>query len=495
MTYLRRMRKKAPAILVTLIVVVATSFFIYPHKADSANLTIVKDTLQTSRLSFAGRVIAPTVAGSSQVFIYTTGTSEFYSISTAGLKVGDSLVIGGTNTYTIASIVADNQFNLTTTLAAGDADDLDSIYLKIRPQHVITFNTTSAIANGFFRVLIRSAATNFNNNIPDATGFDFGGGTVDLAASPSANYTFNTSTGMAATVSGTGACTTPANFHCFEFHYSGTGAVGTPIMLTIGNTDGSDTPIAPAPASTHTEASADTYTIYVQNFDSGDDPSAVTPIDQTTGKVGLIESVRVTATVDPSITFTIAGVTSGGYTCATVDAGTDNLIDIDTTTGSNAPLAVPFGSLSLNTFKDAAHLLTVTTNAVNGYIVTAQENDQLGKDGGTSPFIPDTSGDSGTATESVSDTWDTATGNPGFGYTLKSVAGATVPFDSTTAIFNTRRFPSIADADSPLVQTIMSNTAPTDTDQINVCYRISVDASQAAGDYENQITYTATASF
>ncbi len=492
MTYLRWMRKKLPAIFVALAIVVATAFFAYPHKADSANLTIVKDTLQTSRLSFAGRVIAPTTAGSSQVFIDPSGTSEFYSVSTAGLKVGDSLVIGGTNSYTIASIVSDVQFNITTSLAAGDADPADSIYLKIKPQHVVTFNTTSAIANGFFRVLIKAAATNQNNNIPDATGFDFGGGTVDLTASPSAGYTFSNN---AATVSGTGACTSPSGFHCFEFHYSGAGAVGTPISLTIGNTSGTNTPIAPAPASTHTEATADTYTIYVQNFDSGDDPSAVTPIDQTPGKVGLIESVRVTATVDPSISFSIAGVASGGYTCATVDAGTDNLIDIDTTTGTNAPLAVPFGSLTLNGFVDAAHLLTVTTNAPNGYIVTAQENDQLGKDGGTTPFIPDATGDNGTATESVTDTWDTATGNPGFGYTLKSVAGATVPFSSTTAVFNARSFPSIADPDAPLVQTIMSNTIPADTDQINVCYRISVDTSQAAGDYENQITYTATASF
>lgn len=459
--------------------------FFQPSETNSANLATLKDTLQTSRLSFAGRVKSPTVAGSSHVWIYTASTTEFYSVATAGLKVGDTLLIGGTNTYTIASIVDADEFTLTTNLAAGDADDTDSIYFRSVPQQVITFNTASSIAGGFFRVLIAAATSNSNNGIPDSTGFDFNTA-VDLTPTDVTGYTFVTNT---ATASGGTNC--PSGWHCFEFHYIGNGGIGTGITLKLGNTSGTNTPIAPAPSSTHSLGTADTYTFKVQNFVNGADPTS-TPTDQTAGKIGVIESVRVTATVDPTITFSIAGVASGANPCGT---GTPNQTDIDTTTGVNAPLAVPFGTLSLNTFKDAAHLLTVSTNAANGYVVTAQENDQLGKDGGTTPFIPDTDGDNGTATETTADTWDTATGNPGFGYTLKSVSGTTVPFTSTGATFNTRRFPSIADPDSPLVATIMSNTTVANSDQANVCYRITVDATQAAGDYENQVTYTATASF
>jgi hypothetical protein len=461
--------------------------FFNPSSTNSANLATTKDTLQTSRLSFAGRVKSPTTGSSSHVWIYTASTPELYSVSTAGLKVGDLLTIGGTNTYTIASIIDADEFTLTTNLDPADADDsTDTIVFKSRPQQVITFNTASAVANGFFRILIPAATSNSDNSIPDSTGFDFSG-TVDVVASPSAGYTFS---GNAATASGGTGC--PANWHCFEYHYAGPGAINTPISLTIGNTNGSNTPIAPAPSAAHTEATADIYSFKVQNFTGGADPATATPLDQTTGKIGIIESVRVTATVDPSITFSITGVASGANPCG---SGVPNQTDIDTTTGVNAPLAVPFGTLSLNTFKDAAHLLTVTTNAVNGYIVTAQESDQLGKDGGTTPFILDTSGDTAIATETVSDTWDTPAAHPGFGYTMRSVNLATVPFSSTTGVFNVRRFPSISDPDSPLVATIMSSNAVADAHTANICYRISVDATQAAGDYENQITYTATASF
>ncbi len=474
------------AVTIAFLTLISISF-LFPSLSQSANLSTAKNTIQSSRLSFAGRVKSPTVAGSSHVWIYTAGAAGFYSVSTAGLKVGDSLTIG-TGTYTIASIIDEDEFTTTAVLSAGDADDTDVIYFKSKPRHVITFSTATAIANGFFRVLLPAATSGFNDTVPDSTGFDFNTA-VDVTATDATGYTFS---GNAATVSGTGACTAPANYHCFEYHYSGSGGVGTAITLYIGNTNGANTPVAPAPSSSHTEATADTYTVVVQNFTNAADPATATAIDASSLKVGVIESVRVTATVDPSITFSIAGVASGANPCGT---GTENQTDVDTTTGTNAPLAVPFGVLSLNTFKDAAHLLTISTNAANGYAVTAQENDQMGKDGGTTPFIPDADGDAAGANETTSDTWNTAAGNPGFGYTLKSISGATVPFTSTGTDFNVRMFPSIADPDSPLVQNIMTSTGVANAHTANVCYRISVDATQEAGDYENQITYTATATF
>lgn len=457
---------------------------IFPHQTDSANLTVVKDTLQSSRISVRARVDSTgTFSGSSNVLIKTVASAPANTISTANLRIGDSLIIG-TGTYTVVGITDADEFSVSPVLASGDADDNDPVYLKSKPQHVVTFNTASAVSNGYFRILLPADTTTPNDGNPDDDGFDFGGGSITVTGTDTTGYDFVA--GVATASGGTG-CTSPANYHCFEVHYSGAGGVSTPISISIGNTNGATTPIAPAPNSSHTEASGDAYSFQVKNYDDIN-----TAIDATTGKILVIESVRVSATVDPTITFSIAGVASGANPCGT---GATNQTDVDTSTGTNAPLAVPFGTLGLNTFKDAAHLLTVSTNATNGYTVTAQENDQLGKNGGTTPFIPDADGDNATADETTSDTWDTATGNPGFGYTLKSVSGATVPFTSTGANFNTRRFPSVADPDSPLVATIMSSTTVSNSHTANVCYRISVDATQAAGDYENQITYTATASF
>ena len=478
------MKGNRTVVVASVIVLMMVSFFYYPKRIDSANLTVTKDTLQTSRLSFAGRVVAPTAAGSSHVWLNTSGAAGFYSVSTAGLKVGDALTIG-VGSYTVSSIVDADEFTTTVVLASGDADVADVIYLKGKPQHVVTFTTASAIASGFFRILIPAATSNFNDAVPDSTGFDFNTA-VDVSATNATGYTFAT---PVATVSGGTSC--PSGWHCFEYHYVGTGGVGTAITLKIGNTSGTNTLIAPAPAAAHTQGTADTYTFKVQNFVNASDPTG-TPTDQTQGKLGVIESVRVTATVDPTISFSIAGIASGASPCGT---GTENQTDVTTVTGTNAPLAVPFGTLTLNTFKDAAHLLTISTNAVSGYAVTAQENDQLGKDGGTTPLIIDTAGDNSLANETTSDTWDVAAAHPGFGYTLKSVNLATVPFTSTGANFNVRTFPSIADPDSPLVQTIMSSTGTSDAHTANVCYRVTVTATQAAGDYENQVTYTATASF
>lgn len=477
------MRKKYRLLPLTL--VISTIFSAaFPFSTDSANLTVVKDTLQSSRISSRARVDATgTFVGSSNVLLKISGSAPAYTVSTANFRIGDSLTIG-TGTYTIVGITDVDEFSVSPVLAAGDADDDDPIYLKSRPQHVVTFNTASAVSDGYFRILLPADSTSPNDGNPDDEGFDFGGGTVTVTGTDTTGYDFVT--GVATAAGGTG-CTSPANYHCFEVHYSGSGGVGTPITITIGNTNGTNTPIAPAPSSTHTQATADTYTFYARNYDSVD-----ALVDGTTGKIAVIESVRVTATVDPTISFSISGIASAQNPCGT---GATNQTDVDTTTGTNAPLAVPFGTLALNTFRDAAHQLVVSTNASNGYTVTAQENDQLGKDGGTTPFIPDADGDNGTADETTSDTWDTATGNPGFGYTLKSISGATVPFNSSGANFNARRFPSVADPDSPLVATVMSNTTVANSDTANVCYRIAVDATQAAGDYENQITYTATASF
>ena len=137
--------------------------FLFPSLSLAGNLTSAKDTLQSSRMSFYGRVSPPTSAGSSHIWIYTSTGGGATSISTGGLKPGDTLTIG-TGTYTIASIIDDDEFTTTTTLASGDADDTDVIYFRAKPGHIITFNTASAINGGFFQVLIPAASSGSNNS-------------------------------------------------------------------------------------------------------------------------------------------------------------------------------------------------------------------------------------------------------------------------------------------------------------------------------------------
>jgi hypothetical protein len=456
----------------TSVLQIATLFS--PSLVLAANLTAAKNTLQSSRMSFYGRVKSPTVAGSSHLWIYTEASGNATSISTAGLKPGDSLIIGGTNSYIIASIIDEDEFTVTTNLAPGDADDTDVIYYKARPQHVITFTTASAVNGGFFRVLIPAAPSGSNDGIPDITGFDFNT-TPSATGTNASGYTFVSGV---ATASGATGCTSPANYHCFEFHYTGAGEIGTPITLSIGNTSGTANLIAPAPSASRIANTADTYTYKVQNFTNASDPNTHTPTDDVTGKIAVIESVRVTATVDPSITFKIEGVAASTSTCGL------------TTNVTTTATSVPFGVLTLDTFKVGSQKLTVSTNAASGYAITAIENERLSNLAATPSYIPDTTCDSGTCTETSGSTWATADSHPGFGYTLAIVSGT--PTIAPTAP-NFSPFPSLAGTEAPFQ--IMSNDGIASSQAAYVCYQISVDATQQAGNYENQVTYTATASF
>lgn len=466
-----------------------------PARLDSANLTSVKDTLSTSRLSVRARVDATgTTVGSSNVKIKTAASAPANTISTANLKSQDSVVIGS-NTYTIVDIIDADEFTVSPVIISGDADDNDPVYLKIKPVHTVTFTTASAVANGFFQILLPADATTPNDGNPDDEGFDFGGGSVTVSASDvdspgggSVEYDFVTGV---ATASGGSGCTAPANYHCFEVHYSGTGSVGAAISITVGS--GANTPIAPATGTSHTEGTADTYPYLIKNFAAGSNPNSATPTDQSSGRLALIESVRVTATIDPTISFSIAGVASAQTRCGVST-------DVSTSTGVNAPLAVPFGTLSsLNSFYDAAHLLTVSSNATGGYVVTAEENDELSKDGLGVTIIADTPGDSTNASHTAIDDWDNAATN-GFGYSIDNNDAASVPFQYSTTSGNcsgttycAKQFANILSSDA--AQTIFSSSTVANSEDIDICYRISVGATQAAGDYENQITYIATGTF
>jgi len=470
--------------------------FLHPFSTVQAiNLTSAKDTLQSSRLSVHARVDSTgTTTGSSNVKILTTEGADSAgdtanTLSTANLRPGDTLKIGSSadGYYTIIGIFDATNFTVSPVLVAGDTDNTDPIYFESRPQHVITFSTATAVPNGFFQILLPADTATPNDGDADDQGYDFNT-TVDVTAADVGAYDFDTATadGLVATASGGTGCTAPANYHCFEAHYSGLGGIGQAITITIGNTNGATTPIAPATTPSHTEGTADTYSVLIKNFAALANPNTDTPIDFSTGKVAHIEAVRVTATVDPTISFSIAGVAAAQTRCGV------------STSVTTTAVAVPFGTMALNTFKNAAHLLTVSTNGTAGYVVTASENDQLGKDGGTTPNILDSLGNGGAMTESASAEWTTTTIN-GFGFSLENVDAATVPFQYTTATGNctgtfcARQFADLQATET--VQTIMSSTTVADAEATNVCYRLGVGATQAAGDYENQIIYTATGRF
>jgi hypothetical protein len=450
-------------------------FLAIPPELDSANLTSVKDTLSTSRLSYYNSLNGAHTAGTSIIKVNTSGMP---SVSTANLFTGDTVLIGDDATateYTVDDIIDTDEFQITAALGSGDNDDDDIVIATRSATHSLSFTTATAIPNGAIRILIPSGANGVNDGIPNHDGFDFNGISANELTAPTDGGVTSWES-PTATVSGGTLCT--AGDHCFEARYNGTNTATTALTFTIGDGGATDL-INPAAGASHTAGTADSYTVTIQHLGSRTDDYPV--IDQTTVSIAVIESVRVTATVDPTITFTIAGVSSSTSTCG---------ITTDVTTTATA---VPFGTMALNTFKTLAQTLTVSTNGVGGYAVTAIENDQLGKDGATSPFIADTPCDSGPCTESSEEDWNTATNN-GFGYSLDNDDAAAISFEyNDTGTFDARQFAATAETEA--AQSIFSSTTVANAENANVCYRLSIGATQAAGDYENNITYTATATF
>ena len=468
------------------------------QQSQSASLTNVSVTAN-SRLSFSGALTTGNTVGASQVIINTT-TGDYPSTTSAQLMSGDVVGIGDTNSigsYTITSVNSASTFNVTPILAAGDVDSGDIVISTQSATQTVRFTTANAIANGAFRILVPAVAddTNAADGLPDAGNFDFGNvdaGTNATVTCPAdlTGYDFvaGTATASAITIGS-------QDYHSFECAYSGTGA--TPTVFD-GTTNGAiviNNLINPAPKPGHTTGLADTYRIVIQHLNSG-----YTVSDTTTTSVGVIEAVRVTASVAPQITFQISGVAASTNACG---------VNTDVTTTA---AAVPLGELSISAFTNAAQALSVSTNATNGYVVTARANDQLGRDaatctgdpGGLDPIdpdcIPDSSGDNSAMSHTASDEWITSAVK-GFGFSMHDVntSGVTPVFQYNTAGGNctgtycARQFADTEDSET--ATQIFSSTSVANEHNLYVCYRAIISATQAAGSYENNIIYTATATF
>lgn len=455
-----------------LVVLLLGATLVHPSSLESANLTSTKDVLSTSRLSVYGTVDpAGTAVGSSNVRLITPAYGTANTITTANIQVGDNLTIGDSTVgyYEVITIVDSLNFTVDPVIETDDADANDPIYLPIRPTHTITFSTTSAVAGGSFRILLPADTTTPSDGIPDDGGFDFTASPT-VTGTDVSGYTFSAGTG---TVAGGSGCTTPANYHCYDVAYAGSGAIGADISIVIS---GANAPIAPSPANT-TEATAETYQYIVQNLNS----SSVV-VDSSKGRLALIEPVRVTATVDPTISMSICGDTD----CSVQDVDPGDVVDGETlsnnTGGTSNGTSVSLASLDLLSARLQAQKITIATNGSGGYVLTASDDGDLRKglddidDNVTPPTGPAVLNTPGTEAYGIHpsgthvDTGTWGTGGP----TANLYSGT----DTSSAL------------------TLVSyTTGPTVGVDTYVTYKANISPITPQGDYAHTITYTATATF
>ncbi len=492
----RRSRNKLFRKTILFIFFLSQSFYLFffkvPKAADSGNLTTVYDTLSNPRLSYVAGVANAAGTGTTIIDIDPTGnpdTDTHHLFPKDSVCFADSGLNGckGDTNYTVATIIDIHTFAISSGLVTA-LEETDYVIATQSAVHTVNFTTVSDVNGGKIKIKIPAASSNYNDGFPDQTGFD----SNLLTNSNIDSYVSVSCSGGCGVTFGTTTLTYSSNKHIITLPFTGTLASGKQVTVTIGSS--SDTRyqfINPSPASTHSQGTADTYTITVEETDSTDNI-----IDSTDAKVALVEGVLVSATVEETIQFYVReGTADSGTVCGV----TRTASSIDTT-----PYSVPFGTIiNTDTFYDAYQELEVRTNASSGYFVTIEENDQMGKDGKTCTgatageadnCIPDTTGDNGTATETTSDEWNTATNN-GLGYSLENVTGtdATFTYNESGRTFSAKQLPDQEAGETK--QNIMSKSSPTSSSKVNVCYRLSISSTQPAGYYYNKVKYTATAKF
>jgi len=470
--------------------------FLWAKKIKSANFTNASATLSNSRLSYKASVSSGS-SGSSVVTIDTGSADQntnhlFPKDTICFANSAESGCIGNT-TYTVANIVDSTHFNVTGALG----DNLTTSDFVVATQSgslALSFTTATEIpADG--DILVTIPALNTDNKTDD--GFpDTGALTAvngfDIGAMTTSDVTVTGCTDVNWSVASVTAGTSSSDHLILINRSTSACSASTTITVTIDSSPGL---INPAPISGHSQGAADSYTVNVKSRDGSNNT-----LDESDVKIAPVEGVIVSATVDETLSLTIAGVTANDTT--TYCGITRTATSPDTTAYS-----VPWGTISptySSTTHDTQQTVTVSTNADGGYNVYIEENDQMGKsgvactgNGGESiNCIQDTVCSAAGCDESTLRDW---TADPssyvGLGYSLEDISGtdAVFEYDDSGAAFNAKQIADIAASETR--QSIMTNAGPVSGSSAAVCFRIDITATQPAGYYYNKIKYTAVATF
>jgi len=485
-----------------------------PQIIDSGNLYTASDTLSNSRLSYYGRVSGAHTAGVTAISIKTSRTSylppdinvnHLFSLDEISVGPNGYCNTSGTTKCKVSETqTSANTFTLVKGLRVG-ASDSDPIYATQSAIHSLVFTTQTSVINGNVRVYVPaggSSSATSQDGAPDGganSGFDLNGLTTAVSRSlcpteGGVSWTSTTPTITAYQLVGS------TYYHQFDCAYTGT-LTTTALTMTIGNSTAKMVnPAAKVNGTyTHAQGTADTYNVRILLQDGSSNT-----IDDVIVTVSPIEAVLISATVNPSLTFTIAGQNTG--------TPCNQTLDVTTATA----YSIPYGDITTtNAFLDAAQKLTISTNGPNGYIISVAEDDEmsgdLNGDGTPDTALADTTCDDSLCTHSTSDDWDSTT-TAGWGYSIEDINAASHPFqhwytsgNCTGGTYCARNFacvdglnPANAAAcgtNDSSAQAVASSSAVASSEQFYMCYRLNVSATQQAGYYQTRLYYIATGRF
>ena len=329
------------------------------------------------------------------------------------------------------------------------SDTLSTLQASTAANHTIYFVTPSGVASGGIVTLTFDADFTGVSSIDD-TDLDFAEG--DSGTCSTASYTEETLVASGATSSQFNAS---ASGQVITFESGGASATVTAarcIRIKIG-TNATSRVTGGEQISNSVAANAHSVTIGGSFGDSG------------TAAIDIIadDSVNITATVDPTITFTISDTTVGFGTLTTGSASW-------ATGDTNGVTSAPADS-------SGAHEMTLATNAASGYSIT-YNGATLTSGGNTIDVATISEDDDGTpASEQFALGLDDNGGNA----TIVSA------YDLATA--NSYSFVA------GTTTTVASETIATATETFDVQYIANVAGLTEAGSYTTNITWIATGNF
>lgn len=476
-TIQKKMKKSIFRVLTLTILVLPIYLTFFANENKIIAVSSLKDQVSNAQLSFFARLSS--YSGSSlKVLNSPAGVAP--NRFTTNLGNGDTVAIAagvGSSIFTVKDIGDTNSISLSAAIGL----TVPNGYIIATRSGIHTVSFTPISFGGTtekWQFLIKASVGNgniFKDGMPDQNGFDVGGSNCATAGCllKSTDVTCPYSTGTASigntitfTAADIGDSAFVGTYNVIECTYTGaTSKIGTPGTMTIGTANGTQL-INPSSSANRTFGVADVYFYGLRQLDANGNV-----VDLSFGKIAVDDSVRVTAIVDPTLSFTIAGN-------ATMKCGAQ----VAVAPAFSTPTSLNFSSLVLeSTNNNLSQLITATTNSSGGYVVQAFEDNPLTVIG-TTTTLPNT-----TANNTA---WPSVTAASGFGFSMEvgvTRAGAVL------GVGDTGKYKAFG-VGYGSATTVLSHNAPS-VDSAYMCYRISATLQQPAGEYENSISYIATATF
>lgn len=220
-------------------------------------------------------------------------------------------------------------------------------------------------------------------------------------------------------------------------------------------------------------AAAGTADIWEVSFASRNN-SGASDLDNGATQVAVIDATATSATVNTTLTMTVAAIASG-----------TSVFGVTTDAASTA-VTIPFGTLAPNAAKEVGQRLTITTNAPTGYSVyVVQDGNLIAGTNDIDQFRDGTR---------VDDSADVAWTQPAVVASSEATYGHMGYGSTDTDVFTSNQWAGVptraASSSAPVTTGIAcNNTAATTGDICDVVYKVEISALQEAGSYVNEITY------